>query len=266
PAQGYNVAKPGSDQTQTVPGGPGHVILLGKNSIAANIGNPNDGRDMTKASCMAGLSPTGTPTEDCLPSDEDSHSIGTVMFGLDGSMFVGSGDGANYTSVDPRALRAQNVNSLAGKIMRIDPTTGNGLPDNPFFDASCPQGTRSKVYARGLRNPFRFTIHPVTGDVYIGDVGWNTWEEINTGKGANFGWPCYEGGTAGTPAPVESGATASLQNGSYATSSGTSATCQALYGQGLGAVKAPIFSYSHDGTDGAGGTGGASANGGTFYA
>src|SRR5262249_35392385 len=121
PAQGYNVALPGSDQTQTTPGGPGHVILLGTNSTLANIGNPNDGRDTTKASCMTGLTMAGAPIDDCLPSDEDSHSIGTVMFGNDGSLFVGSGDGSNYTAVDPRALRSQNTNSLAGKIMRIDP-------------------------------------------------------------------------------------------------------------------------------------------------
>jgi glucose/arabinose dehydrogenase len=76
----------------------------------------------------------------------------------------------------------------------------------------------------GLRNPFRFTLHPVTREPYIGDVGWNAWEEINTGKGANFGWPCYEGGAAGTPAPVESGTTTSLQQGSYA-SNLTTARC-----------------------------------------
>ena len=218
PAAGYNVAKAGSTSPQTVPGGPGHVILLGNNSTAANIGNPTDGRDTTKASCMTGFSMSGAPVEDCIPADEDSHSIGTVLFGHDGSLFVGSGDGSNYTAVDPRALRAINLNSLAGKIMRIDPATGQGLPDNPFFDASCPQCNRSKVYSMGLRNPFRFTLHPETDEPWIGDVGWNTWEEINTGKGANFGWPCYEGGTSGSPAPVEGGITTSLKMGSYQSS------------------------------------------------
>src|SRR5262245_36881132 len=265
PAQGYNVALPGSDQTQTTPGGPGHVILLGTNSTAANIGNPNDGRDTTKASCMTGLTMAGAPIDNCLPSDEDSHSIGTVMFGNDGSLFAGSGDGSNYTAVDPRALRSQNVNSLAGKIMRIDPVTGNGLPDNPFYDATCPTCNRSKVYAKGLRNPFRFTVHPVTNEVYIGDVGWNTWEEIDTGKGANFGWPCYEGGAAGSPPPAESGVTTSLRQGSYANDASTSATCNALYAQGPGAVRAPIFSYDHGDLDGTGPNGGAWAKGGTFY-
>ncbi len=263
--QGYNVATPGSTSPQTVAGGPGHVILVGTNSTAANIGNPTDGRDTTKASCMTGLSMAGTPIEDCIPSDEDSHTIGTVLFGLDGSLYLGAGDGANYTGVDHRALRAIDVNSLAGKIMRIDPATGLGLPDNPFFDAACPQCNRSKVYTMGLRNPFRFTIHPVTNEPYIGDVGWTTWEEINTGKGANFGWPCYEGGTAGSPAPVEGGVTTSRQQGSYANSGSTTAVCQALYAQGLGAVRAPVFAYNHSGTDGAGVTGGASANGGAFY-
>ncbi len=265
PAQGYNVALPGSEVPQTVVGGPGHVIILGKNSTAANIGNPSDGRDTTKASCMTGLSPTGTPIEDCIPSDEDSHSIGTVMFASDGTMFAGSGDGSNYSDVDRRALRSQNINSLAGKVVHIDPVTGNGVPSNPFYDAACPSCNRSKVYAYGLRNPFRFTLHPVTGEPYIGDVGWNSWEEINTGKGSNFGWPCYEGGAAGTPAPAESGTTTSLQQGSYAGNATTGPLCAPLYAQGLGAVKAPIFAYSHDGTDSAGGTGGASANGGTFY-
>ncbi len=123
-AQGYDVATAGSDQPQTVAGGPGHVVLLGTNSTAANIGNPTDGRDTSTASCMTGRSMAGAPIEDCLPSDEDSHSIGTVMFGLDGALFVGSGDGSNYTGVDPRALRAQNVDSLAGKLMRLDPVTG----------------------------------------------------------------------------------------------------------------------------------------------
>jgi len=187
------------------------------------------------------------------------------MFGNDGSLFVGSGDGADYTQVDPRALRSQDLNSLAGKIMRIDPLTGSGLPDNPFYDATCPTCNRSKVYAYGFRNPFRFTIHPVTNEVYVGDVGWNTWEEIDTGKGGNFGWPCYEGGTAGTPPPAESGVTVSLQQGSYATDPSTTAACSALYAQGPGAVRAPVFSYDHADLDGTGKNGGASANGGTFY-
>src|SRR4029434_6893888 len=103
---------------------------------------------------------------------------------------------------------ARTLDSRPGKILRIDPATALGLPDNPFYDASQPNRNRSKVWARGVRNPFRTTIHPLTHDAYIGDVGWNTWEEVNNGKGANFGWPCYEGGVS---TPPESGLTTSLQ-------------------------------------------------------
>ena len=231
------------------------VVLLGTNSVLANIGNPNDGRNTSTASCMNPKNMSGTPVEDCIPSDENSHTIGTVTFAPDGSLLVSSGDGSNYSAVDPRALRAQLLDSLAGKVLRIDPITGLGLPDNPFFDPANPNRNRSKVYASGLRNPFRITVDPVSGEAFIGDVGWNTWEEINTGKGANFGWPCYEGGSTITP---ESGSTSSLQQSSYRTSTATSAACASLYGQGVSAVRAPTFAYNHA-------AGGASANAGAFY-
>lgn len=262
-AQDFDVAVAGSASPQTTPGGPGHLVLVGTNSTKANIGNENDGRDKTKASCMTGLTMSGAPTEDCIPADENSHTIGTVLFGSDGSLFVGSGDGSNYTEVDHRALRAQNLDSLAGKILRIDPATGAGLPDNPFYQAGSPASNRSKVWAYGLRNPFRFTVNPITNEPFVGDVGWNNWEEINTGKGANFGWPCYEGGVV-SGGGNEGGNTTSLQMASYRTNATTSAACAALYAQGLGAVKAPVFAYNHS-TDGYGVTGGASANAGAFY-
>jgi glucose/arabinose dehydrogenase len=245
-AQDYNVAKT-TDR----------VVLLGTNSTLENIGDPANGRDISKASCMVGKSMSNPPVEDCIPADENSHTIGTVMFGNDGSLFVGTGDGSNYGGVDPRALRSLNLDSMAGKIMRINPMTGAGLPDNPFYQAANPNSNRSKIWNYGLRNPFRWTIHPTTNEPYIGDVGWNGWEEINTGKGANFGWPCYEGGVV-SGGGAESGNTTSLQQGSYRTNSGTSAACAALYAQGLGAVQRPAFAYNHA-------AGGASANAGAFY-
>ena len=70
---------------------------------------------------------------------------------------------------------------------------GEGYPDNPFYDGDLTS-IQSKVYNYGLRNPWRYTIHPDTGEPFIGDVGWTNWEEINTGQGVNFGWPLYEGG------------------------------------------------------------------------
>jgi PKD repeat protein len=259
--QGFNVAMPGSHVPQTTPGGSGHWIMLGTNSTLANIGNATNGRDTTKASCMVGFSMANAPVEDCIPADENSHTIGSVRFASDGSLFVSSGDGSNYTGVDHRALRAQNLDSLAGKILRIDPATALGLPDNPFFVAGQPGRNRSKVWARGVRNPFRTTVHPLTNDAYAGDVGWNGWEEIDTGKGANFGWPCYEGGAQ---SGNESGLTTSLRQSGYETSSATSAACAALYAQGLGAVKPPTFAWNHS-NDGYGSTGGASAQAGAFY-
>jgi len=79
-------------------------------------------------------------------------------------------------------------------VLRIDPLTGQGVSSNPFFDVNDPNSNRSKVFYSGLRNPFRFTLDPITNLPVIGDVGWVTWEEINTGApGSNFGWPYIEG-------------------------------------------------------------------------
>jgi glucose/arabinose dehydrogenase len=256
-------ADPAFDHDRALTGAGSRVVLLGTNSTFANIGNPTNGRDHTKPSCMTGFSMAGAPVHDCIPSDENSHTIGTVAFAPDGSLFASAGDGSDYTNVDPRALRSQMLDSLAGKILRIDPLTGLGLPDNPFYQPGSPNSNRSKVWAYGLRNPFRTTIRPGTTEAYIGDVGWGTWEEINTGKGANFGWPCYEGGVV-SGGGNEGGNTTSRRQTSYESSGSTSAQCAALYAQGLGAVKRPVFAYNHS-SDGAGGSGGASANAGAFY-
>ena len=104
----------------------------------------------------------------------------------------------------PVPSRVQDIDNLSGKILRIDPITGDGLADNPFYNGNA-DANRSKVYQLGLRNPFRMTVDPRNGDVYVGDVGWTQWEEINSaGAGANFGWPYYEGGNGN-----------SLQTGGY---------------------------------------------------
>jgi glucose/arabinose dehydrogenase/PKD repeat protein len=135
-----------------------------------------------KGPCAAG--------SDCIGADGDSHSVGTLRFGKDGKLYVSFGDGASYTYVDTLALRSQDLDRYEGKILRIN-RDGSAPGDNPFDDGT--QSVRSKIYAYGLRNPYRFAIDPASGALYIGDVGWNKYEEINTGRGANFGWPCYEG-------------------------------------------------------------------------
>ncbi|HEY3229627.1 MAG TPA: PQQ-dependent sugar dehydrogenase, partial [Roseiflexaceae bacterium] len=102
------------------------------------------------------------------------------------------------------ALRAQSLRRpagepalLSGTIIRVNPDTGAGLPDNPL--AGSADANARRIAAYGLRNPFRFAMRPGTNEIWIGDVGWGAWEEINripnpTGSAPlNFGWPCYEG-------------------------------------------------------------------------
>jgi glucose/arabinose dehydrogenase len=214
PAGNYNRAIAGSE-----------VVLLGTNSTLANIPQPND-RNPTLPACGN----IGAYVQDCIPADEISHTIGTVRFGKDGSLFVGSGDGGNFTSAQNYNVRSQDIHSLAGKILRIHPLTGDGYANNPFFNGDF-DANRSKVYSYGLRNPFRFDVDPVSGEPFIGDVGWGSWEEVNRGRGANFGWPCYEGGSGGT----------SLQQSSYA----SFPQCQQLYANPN--VTAAAYAYSHSG-------------------
>lgn len=156
-------------------------------------------------------------------SASTSHGIGDLWFGRDGSLLASMGDGAEFSKVDAGGLepqcfgagktstsedigafRSQDILSLNGKILRINPANGQGYPSNPYWDGNA-SSVRSRVWCYGLRNPFRFTLKPGTGNtdptagnpgtLYIGDVGMNTWEETNIAKtgGRNFGWPCYEG-------------------------------------------------------------------------
>lgn len=182
-ATNYTTAVPGSE-----------FILLGRNSTWQHFNAfVNSTVDFNEPA--GGYLPNGTPVRDFIATDSESHTIGSVEFAKDGSLFVSTGDGASYNRVDPRAVRVQNIDDLAGKILRIDPITGQGLPDNPFFNGD-PNANRSKVYQYGLRNPFRITVDPSSGRLYVGDVGWTQWEEINAGApGANFGWPYFEGGS-----------------------------------------------------------------------
>ncbi|HEY8237996.1 MAG TPA: PQQ-dependent sugar dehydrogenase, partial [Candidatus Limnocylindrales bacterium] len=194
-----------------------------------------------------------------------SHSIGDLEFGPDGALYVSGGDGADFNVVDfgqkgsplnpcgdppsgvggvqtspsaeGGALRSQDLRTsgdpvgLAGSILRIDPDTGAGLPGNPLFGNADPNARR--IIAEGLRNPFRFTFRPGTDELWLGDVGWNTWEEVDRitdttpNDPVNFGWPCYEG------------------NGRQPGYDAANLTvCETLYGAS-GAVQSPFFTYSH---------------------
>lgn len=135
-----------------------------------------------------------TPIADCIPSDGGSHSIGSLRFAASGDLFVSMGDAASYNNVDARATRALLPDWLVGKILRIDAATGRGVVANPTYEGD-GSSNRSKVFASGYRNPFRFTIDPATDLPLVGDVGWGRFEELNAGPaGASYGWPCYEGG------------------------------------------------------------------------
>jgi hypothetical protein len=124
-----------------------------------------------------------------------NHNGGLVLFGPDGMLYVGTGDGGS--GGDPRG-NGQDLGTLLGKLLRLDVDGGQPYavpPDNPFVDR--PRA-RPEVWAYGLRNPWRFSFDRETGDLYIADVGQNQFEEVNAvrgaGRGLNYGWNVMEGG------------------------------------------------------------------------
>lgn len=164
---------------------------------------------------------------DGMPVLVQSHGVCSIAFGTDGTLLVSLGDAGAFSSSDrgshpdtyyqqgidlgiirPEenvgAYRSQMMNSLSGKILRLDPETGPGLPSNPFFDPLNPGSIQSRIWARGLRNPYGLYKWPDTGShlpsagnpgrFLIADVGSNRYEEINFCLGGeNFGWPLFEG-------------------------------------------------------------------------
>jgi glucose/arabinose dehydrogenase len=129
-----------------------------------------------------------------VPEGNTVHASGDIVFGTDGSLFYSHGDGQQAlkpTSAGNRE-KLQSLDYAFGKLLRINPLTGQGYSDNPFYNGDL-NSLPSKVYDYGIRNAFRFAIHPTSNQPYLGDVGWNSWEEINTGRGLNFGWPYFEG-------------------------------------------------------------------------
>lgn len=128
-----------------------------------------------------------------------NHNGGNILFGPDGMLYLGLGDGGS--GGDPQRT-AENMGTLLGKLLRIDPNENGDAPysvpaDNPHVGQP---GVRPEIYAQGLRNPWRFSFDAANGDLWIGDVGQNAIEEVDhvtaadgAGKGADFGWSAFEG-------------------------------------------------------------------------
>lgn len=219
----------------------GHLYLLYRvDPPALGVGGDPDGNQasigrVTRYTLSGGAADPasrlvllGEGADSGVPMTHDSHGVGALAFGDDGTLLVATGDGASFAGMDDGttgnsradqalasgilrpeenvgAFRAQRLDSLSGKILRLDPATGDGVPSNPFYDPAAPRSARSRVWSYGLRNPFRVALQPGTGStdpadgrpgvLYIGDVGYNAWEELNVADrgGQNFGWPLYEG-------------------------------------------------------------------------
>jgi Domain of unknown function (DUF4347)/NPCBM/NEW2 domain/Glucose / Sorbosone dehydrogenase/FG-GAP-like repeat/Calx-beta domain len=248
-------ADPATNYTTAIPGS--EVVLLGKNSLWQYTSRPDVDSTVDFSPLPSGIAnglainPLSALIEDrdsanigrdysandtnfdqnnnirdYLAGDSTSHSVGQLKFGLDGSLYVTIGDGTSYNGVDWRSTRVQDVDNLSGKLLRINPLTGQGYADNPLSNGNL-DSNRSKVWSLGIRNTFRFTINPTTGTPYLGDVGWTTWEEVNVAtKGSNFGWPYFEGPT---------------QNLGYS----TLPQAQAFYSSGQSVVS-PLLTRNHD--------------------
>jgi glucose/arabinose dehydrogenase len=192
-----------------------------------------------------------------------SHSVGELEFGPEGALYASAGEGASFItrdygqfgdpvnpcgdppgigkamsppSAEGGALRSQDVRTpadptgLSGSVIRIHPDTGRGLLDNPF--AGSPDANAKRIVAFGFRNPFRFTVHPATNEVYVGNVGWGSYEEIDrfapdSEEAFNSGWPCYEGDLR-----------------PYQSKSFSVSLCESLYAE-PGSDAAPFFAYDH---------------------
>ncbi len=137
---------------------------------------------------------TATRILDDFESTRQNHSVDSLRWSPEGYLFVSLGEGAPSIEVTDLAYRAQIIDDLHGKLLRINKEDGTGVPGNPFYDAANPKSARSRVWAYGMRNPFRFGVHPITGIPYVGNVGDVTYESLwRATPGSNFGWPCVEG-------------------------------------------------------------------------
>jgi glucose/arabinose dehydrogenase len=167
------------------------------------------------------LANTPTPANPC---GDPPSPVGTALS-------PPSAEGGALRSQSPRRVAGHPI-LLGGAVLRVDPATGNGVAGNPLFNSQLPSSNASRIIGYGLRNPFRFTFRPDTSELWVGDVGWGTWEEVNRmptptpSSAVNFGWPCYEG-TGRLP--------------SYDTPN--LSICESLYT--AGSATGPYYAYDH---------------------
>lgn len=125
---------------------------------------------------------------------ESNHNGGCIQFGPDGYLYVSFGDGGGQGDRHGENGNGQNLNTWLGKILRVDVTaaTGYTVPnDNPFAGKA---GAKPEIWAYGFRNPYRFSFDKASGQLFAGDVGQDTWEEVDiVTKAANYGWRLMEG-------------------------------------------------------------------------
>lgn len=170
-------------------------IVRNKSRMPAQI---PDGTRITRVKVTEGELPVIIPESEELLITwlQGGHNGGSIRFGLDGCLYISTGDGS--FAFPPDTLRSgQDLSSLCSKILRIDPRGKEHgrnyiIPaDNPFLNL---EGARGEIYAYGLRNPWKMSIDRKTGDLWVGDVGWELWELIyHVNKGDNFGWSIVEG-------------------------------------------------------------------------
>ena len=182
--------------TPAVPDSDGPMVsVLTRVTVNANntLQNPAAPETTILGKADSAPCPTSDNTVDCIPADYKQHVIGTVRSDpVDGTLWVGTGD-AHVHEVNSTSYRPYDEHTYAGKILHVD-RNGKGLPGHPF----CPTDANldhvcTKIYAKGFRNPFRFSLRPGKGPV-VGDVGSSAREELDLVQpGKSYGWPCYEG-------------------------------------------------------------------------
>lgn len=163
---------------------------------ALNTRSPGFGLALSEFEMNSNLKLVSGSEKTLLDFPAAGHSGGDIQFGPDGMLYVPIGDLSPPSPPDPN-LSGQDLSQIASKILRIDVDGKDaGLPyripkDNPFLGV---EGARPEIWAYGFRNPWKLSFHPRTGDLWVGDVGWELWEMVyRVEKGGNYGWSVMEG-------------------------------------------------------------------------